>query len=419
MTKFKLFHLKNEMIFANVFANLFAVTFVHKLMFKAEPLPAEIWEIPIVNVMDKIFTPLAFIFVLVMTLLYERPIRLYLNAKFKRSEVSAELENRARRKVLNEPFVLMVLGLSMWMLAAIIWPVIYWSHGLGSDLMQRAFLLSLSVGSITVIVAFFLLEHISQKRLAPHFFPNGGLTAIPKTLRIRIRTRLVALLFACNLIPLLTILHLFHRISLKYSDPALAIQQLRPVIYTNTLIFIGFGMCLTMLVGRNLTIPFKEIIITLRGVRNGRFDKKVQVTSNDEIGYTGDVINEMTAGLIEREKMQQALNLAKEVQQNLLPKSNLKVNGIDIVGKSVYCDETGGDYYDFISIEDNDKQKIGVAIGDVSGHGIPSALLMATVRSSLRQRASLPGSTAKIMSDVNRQLVKDVEDSGQFMTMFF
>jgi sigma-B regulation protein RsbU (phosphoserine phosphatase) len=145
----------------------------------------------------------------------------------------------------------------------------------------------------------------------------------------------------------------------------------------------------------------------------------VQVFSNDEIGYTGDAINEMTKGLIERERMQQSLNLAKEVQQNLLPKSNLKVNGFDIAGKSVYCDETGGDYYDFISIEDTDKQKIGVAIGDVSGHGISSALLMATVRSSLRQRASLPGSTAKIISDVNRQLVKDVEDSGQFMTLFF
>ena len=419
MTKFKLFHLKNEMIFANALANLLAVTFVHKLMFKAEPLPAEIWEIPIVNVTDIIYTPMAFLFVLVMALLYERPIRLYLNAKFKRSEVSVDLENQARRRVLNEPFFLMALGLSMWILSAIIWPVVYWSQGLGSDLMQRALLLSLSTGSITVIIAFFWLEHILQKKLAPNFFPEGGLYTIPKTLRIRIRTRLIALLFACNLIPLLTILHLFHRISLKYSDPALAIQQLKPVIYTNIFIFIGFGMCLTMLVSRNLTIPFKEIIITLRGVRNGRFDKKVQVTSNDEIGYTGDVINEMTAGLEERERMQQALNLAKEVQQNLLPKSNLKLNGFDIAGNSVYCDETGGDYYDFISIEDTDKQKIGVAIGDVSGHGISSALLMATVRSSLRQRVSLPGSTADIISDVNRQLVQDVEDSGQFMTMFF
>jgi sigma-B regulation protein RsbU (phosphoserine phosphatase) len=174
-----------------------------------------------------------------------------------------------------------------------------------------------------------------------------------------------------------------------------------------------------MLVSRNLTLPFGEIIQTLRGVRNGQFDKKVRVTSNDEIGYTGDVINEMTDGLIERERMQKSLNLAREVQQNLLPKSNLKVNGFDIAGKSIYCDETGGDYYDFISIQDADKQKIGVAIGDVSGHGISSALLMATVRSSLRQRASLPGSTAKIITDVNRQLVQDVEDSGQFMTMFF
>jgi sigma-B regulation protein RsbU (phosphoserine phosphatase) len=145
----------------------------------------------------------------------------------------------------------------------------------------------------------------------------------------------------------------------------------------------------------------------------------VQVFSNDEIGYTGDAINEMTKGLIEREKMQQSLNLAKEVQQNLLPKSNLKVNGFDIAGKSVYCDETGGDYYDFIIIDDAAEQKIGVAIGDVCGHGIPSALLMATVRSSLRQRVSLPGSIANIISDVNRQLVQDVEDSGQFMTMFF
>ena len=68
---------------------------------------------------------------------------------------------------------------------------------------------------------------------------------------------------------------------------------------------------------------------TLRRIRNGHFDQRVQVFSNDEIGYTGDAINEMTKGLIERERMQQSLNLAKEVQQNLLPKSNLNVNGFD------------------------------------------------------------------------------------------
>lgn len=295
----------------------------------------------------------------------------------------------------------------------------YWSLGLGSDLMQRALLLSLSTGFITVIVAFFLLEHISQKRLAPHFFPDGGLTAIPKTLRIRIRTRLVALLFACNLIPLLTLLHLFHRITLKYSEPALAIQQLRPVIYTNTFIFIGFGLCLTMLVSKNLSSPFKEILKTLRSIKNGNFDQKVQVTSNDEIGYTGDVINEMTEGLKERRRLRKSLDLAMEVQQNLMPKSDPEVVGLDIAGTSIYCEETGGDYYDYLNVGSNGKGKIGVIVGDVSDHGIQSALLMTTARAFLRQRASLSSDLDRIVQDVNKQISHDVEESGRFMTLFF
>jgi sigma-B regulation protein RsbU (phosphoserine phosphatase) len=60
-----------------------------------------------------------------------------------------------------------------------------------------------------------------------------------------------------------------------------------------------------------------------------------------------------------------------------------------------------------------------VVVGDVSDHGIPSALLMATARAIIRGRSCRPGSIAEIASDVNRQLFRDVEDSGQFMTMFY
>ncbi|MGD8293201.1 MAG: PP2C family protein-serine/threonine phosphatase [Desulfobacterales bacterium] len=67
----------------------------------------------------------------------------------------------------------------------------------------------------------------------------------------------------------------------------------------------------------------------------------------------------------------------------------------------------------------NDDLQIGIDIGDVSGRGISSALLMAAVRSALRQRSFLPGSAAEIIRDVNHQLVGDVEDSGQFVTMFY
>ena len=408
------------MLVANFLANLIGVTLNSVFLIGAEgSMPEHIWQNPVVDVIDSVFTPFAFIFVCAITLIYETPIRTFLNAKSKNQSTPEKLEQQARQRLLNEPFALMVLSFSMWLLAAIVYPTMFWMFDLDSFWIQRSFFMSLSTGLITVTVAFFLLEHVLQKRLAPHFFPNGGLYTIPRTLRIRIRTRLAALLFACNLIPLITIIFILHRITGSQSDAAAALSVLRSSIYTNAIVFLVSGMLLTMLVSRNLTQPFGEIIQILRGIRNGEFGKKVQVTSNDEIGYTGDVINEMTDGLMEREKMQQSLILAREVQQNLLPKGNLKVNGFDIAGKSIFCDETGGDYYDFISFGDNNLQKIGVAIGDVSGHGIPSALLMATVRSSLRQRARLPGSIAGIISDVNRLLVEDVEESGQFMTMLF
>jgi serine phosphatase RsbU (regulator of sigma subunit) len=122
---------------------------------------------------------------------------------------------------------------------------------------------------------------------------------------------------------------------------------------------------------------------------------------------------------LEHDIIKQSLNLAREVQQNLLPHKNPQMERLDIAGRSIYCDETGGDYYDFITSDAGENGQLAIAIGDVSGHGVSSALLMATVRSSLRQRLSQPGSAGDIISDVNRQLAHDVEDSGQFMTLFY
>ena len=418
MTKSKFFHVKNEMLAANFLANFIGVFFVNRVMSLTEiPVPES--AAPIIHRVDMIFNPFAFLFVGIMTLYYERPIRQYFNARFNQTPIPTDLESKARQKVLNEPYVLMLLDISMWFLAAIIFSITYWILDAGSYFIQRSLITALTNGLVTVTLAFFLLEHVLQKRLAPYFFPNGGLSMIPRTLRIRIRTRLIALLFACNLIPLASIINLNCRLVANQSNLATTLQDLQIATMTNAFLFMGLGTCVTMLVSWNLTHPFKEIIQTLRMVRNGRFDKKIQVTSNDEIGYTGDVINEMTEGLIERDRMQQSLNLAKEVQQNLLPKTDLKVNGFDIAGKSVYCDETGGDYYDFMVIGAPAEQKIGIAVGDVSGHGISSALLMASARAFLRQRSALPGSVSQVMSDVNRQLCRDAVDSGSFMTLFY
>ena len=122
---------------------------------------------------------------------------------------------------------------------------------------------------------------------------------------------------------------------------------------------------------------------------------------------------------LEHDMIKQSLDLARDVQQNLLPNKDPQMERLDIAGRSIYCDETGGDYYDFITSDSGNKEQLTIAIGDVSGHGISSALLMATVRSALRQRLSQPGDAGDIISDINRQLVQDVEDSGQFMTLFY
>jgi serine phosphatase RsbU (regulator of sigma subunit) len=121
----------------------------------------------------------------------------------------------------------------------------------------------------------------------------------------------------------------------------------------------------------------------------------------------------------EHRRVRQSLSLAMEVQQNLLPKDIPMVAGLDIAGRSIYCDETGGDYYDFLDAGESRKGKIGVVVGDVSDHGIPSALLMATVRALIRQRCIPFGNIDSVVADVNRHLAQDVKDTGRFMTLFY
>lgn len=419
MTKFKLFHLKNEMLVATFLANLIGVFFANATLYFAEGFAdRQIWQYRVPYWIDALFNPFAFSFVCVMILIYEKPIRRYLNLSFNQADIPPDLETAARRRILNEPFVLIALSFSMWFLAAIVYPLIHWVYGSGTNMVQRALTNALSSGIITVTVAFFLLEHILQKKLAPRFFPAGGLTTVPRTLRIRIRTRLVAMLFACNLIPLVSIMWMLHRITSTQPDLNIAIQLLRSAIFANAFIFLLIGIFLTMLLARNLSIPFKEIVQTLKEVRNGHFEKKVQVTTNDEIGYTGDVINEMTEGLKERQRLQQSLDIAKEVQQNLLPRHNPEIEGLDIAGTSIYCEETGGDYYDYLMTGENGQKKVCVVVGDVADHGIGSALLMTTARAFLRQRTSRSGELDQVVADVNLQLTRDVEDSGRFMTLF-
>lgn len=318
MTRVNCFRLKNAMLLANFISNVIGVSitlFINRSVFRAAEEMREL-----AHLVDIIFLPASFMVPLIVTVLYERPIRQYLNLVYRKQEIPHGVTVKVHRRLLNEPFFLIALDMAIWFSAAVIYPSFFWLSGAERILIFRPFFTSIFTGLITVIIAFFVFEFLLQKRLAPFFFPDGGIYMIPRTIRIRIRSRLAAFLFAINIVPFLSILILLRETVDVNVDPATLLDGLRTGIFTNSLIFLGVGIWLTYLVSANLTEPLREIIRVLKGVRNGNFDNKVRVRSNDEIGYTGDVINEMTGGLKEREFILETFGkyVTQEVRDEIL-----------------------------------------------------------------------------------------------------
>lgn len=185
---------------------------------------------------------------------------------------------------------------------------------------------------------------------------------------------------------------------------------------------IGFILLIVALIrvvtGRSVA-AIKGVSEAAERVANGDYGKPLPVRTRDEVGELTRSFNSMVHQLKERMQMKAAMNLAMEVQQNLLPQSMPEIDGLDIAARSIYCDETGGDFFDFLEICCQDSNQIGIAVGDVSGHGIPSALLMATIRGFLKSRVTQPGSIAEIITDVNRLVTIDTGETGQFLTLFY
>ena len=169
---------------------------------------------------------------------------------------------------------------------------------------------------------------------------------------------------------------------------------------------------------RSVTKPLEALTAAAERLSTGDFEARVKIASKDEFGSMGDIFNRVGPQLKEHYRDREALQAAVEIQQSLLPRSAPQVPGLDIHAMSLYSEKVGGDYHDFLCIGEGGPQRLCVAVGDVSGHGVPSAITMATARAFLRLRASLPGTLAEIISDVNQKFVEDVEYSGEFMTLF-
>ncbi len=132
----------------------------------------------------------------------------------------------------------------------------------------------------------------------------------------------------------------------------------------------------------------------------------------------GQIIGNM-AFVTDMTEHKKALALAGEVQKSLLPQDKPRVNGLDVAGRNVSCDEIGGDYFDFLWRRESPGGPFSVVVGDITGHGVDSALLMTSARAFLRMRASQPGTMSEIITAMNHHLAQDVLETCRFMTLFY
>jgi sigma-B regulation protein RsbU (phosphoserine phosphatase) len=203
-------------------------------------------------------------------------------------------------------------------------------------------------------------------------------------------------------------------------------EILEPIIMFRNYYIIGGSLFILLILllirlvtGRTVS-SIKDVSSAAENIAHGDYSAFLPVKTQDEVGQLMENFNAMVSQLQERMKLKEALNLAMEVQQSLLPQKVPEIEGFDIAGKSIYCDETGGDYYDFIEFSDVNGEHLGIAVGDVAGHGIAPALLMTTVRAFLRSRVFMkPEDLADAITDVNRLLCIDTSETGNFMTLFF
>jgi len=202
-------------------------------------------------------------------------------------------------------------------------------------------------------------------------------------------------------------------------------EILAPIITFRTY-YMGLGGALILLVlifirvvtGRTAS-AIREVSKAAERVAQGSYSSLPSPKGRDEVAHLVESFNAMMAKLEERDRLKQAMMLAMEIQQALLPRQALVVEGMDVAGTSIYCDETGGDYYDYLQVFEPGPGRMAVAVGDVTGHGISAALLMTTARAFLRSRAIHPGDLGQVVSDVNRLLAVDTSQAGNFMTLFF
>ena len=175
---------------------------------------------------------------------------------------------------------------------------------------------------------------------------------------------------------------------------------------------------------RTITRSVADLYDGTLHVRRGDFSHRVRVLKRDQLGALAESFNDMTSSITElieeqreRQRLENEVAIAREVQQQLFPHSVPSVPGLDLYAMCRPARVVSGDYYDFIPLGGG---RVGIALADISGKGIFAALLMASLQASLRSTAALDGKsgTAELVSVLNQHLFKNTSDD-RYATLFY
>ncbi len=200
------------------------------------------------------------------------------------------------------------------------------------------------------------------------------------------------------------------------------VQRARVELASIALFTLVAGCLLTALLIGVFVKPIQALSDTVRAIGEGQMLTDIGSSGNEEIDDIARAFNEVTAkfrasqgNVMEQERMQREMQVAQEIQQTLLPRAVPELDGFELGYLYRAAKEVGGDYFDFITVDD---RTVGVVVADVSGKGVPGSLVMTMIRTALRMEARGNRSASDVMSKMNSFVTEDMR-KGMFVTMFY
>jgi len=294
-----------------------------------------------------LFPGLVFLLNYCLQYLVQRPISKAIKRIHTGEGIHEDLHIKAKRRLLNLPFIIVGLDLLIWIaLPALILAFFYFLRDVPGIIIIFLFFKAAMVGFIASALSFLLIEKSSRKRCIPVLFPDGGLAALPVTLKISIRTRIKVLYLAGTVIPMIILLGTFLLALWDIKGEVISAQEFGRGIITFTLIecgiFVFLALRLNLLVGKSILDPLREILGLLEKVRKGDFGQRISVLSNDEIGILADAGNDMIIALEERERIRETFGryVSPEIRDKIL-EGRIPLNGERTMATVLFADLRG------------------------------------------------------------------------------